>query len=319
MSQINAEFGRGNDLNSYRGTTWYTDAGGSGTFSTGAISYTDFYGKRVSSPVPSTIDVLVVAGGGSSGYGWVEVDQPPWPGGGGGAGGMCEQSGRSISAGTTYTITVGAGGSPATSQVPPRYGQGNNGSNSIFDTITSIGGGGGGPASTYTMSGAPGGSGGGAGNYAGNTGYYPAGYPGRALQGNSGGATGYGNDGGSMVPPGWGEAWEGGPCYGGGAGAPGNTTGAGRANSITGSSVTYAKGGGYDGLYGLAGATNSGNGGSAVWYGVWNGLGVAGGSGVVIVRYPNTYSTATVTGSPTYTNTGGYHVYKFTGSGTIRW
>lgn len=51
ISDINAEFGRGNDLNSYRGTTWYTDAGGSGTFSSGAISISDFYGKRATSPM----------------------------------------------------------------------------------------------------------------------------------------------------------------------------------------------------------------------------------------------------------------------------
>lgn len=50
MAQINAEFGRGNDLNSYRGTTWYTAAGGSGTFSTGALSFSDFYGKQATSP-----------------------------------------------------------------------------------------------------------------------------------------------------------------------------------------------------------------------------------------------------------------------------
>jgi hypothetical protein len=50
MSAINAEFGRGNNLNAYRGTTWYTDAGGSGTFSSGALSFSDFYGKRATSP-----------------------------------------------------------------------------------------------------------------------------------------------------------------------------------------------------------------------------------------------------------------------------
>jgi hypothetical protein len=50
IQQINAEFGRGNNLNAYRGTTWYTDAGGSGTFSTGALSMSDFYGKRATSP-----------------------------------------------------------------------------------------------------------------------------------------------------------------------------------------------------------------------------------------------------------------------------
>jgi hypothetical protein len=50
MAQINAEFGRGNDLNSYRGTQWYTAAGGSGTFPAGAISFSDFYGKQLASP-----------------------------------------------------------------------------------------------------------------------------------------------------------------------------------------------------------------------------------------------------------------------------
>lgn len=50
IAQINSEFGRGNNLNAYRGTGWYTDAGGSGTFSTGAISLSDFYGKRLTSP-----------------------------------------------------------------------------------------------------------------------------------------------------------------------------------------------------------------------------------------------------------------------------
>ena len=45
MSDINSVFGRGNNLNAYRGTTWYTAAGGSGTFSSGAISFSDFYSK----------------------------------------------------------------------------------------------------------------------------------------------------------------------------------------------------------------------------------------------------------------------------------
>jgi len=46
MSQINSVFdSRGNNLNAYRGTTWYTAAGGSGTFSSGTISFNDFYLK----------------------------------------------------------------------------------------------------------------------------------------------------------------------------------------------------------------------------------------------------------------------------------
>jgi len=44
-----------------------------------------------------------------------------------------------------------------------------------------------------------------------------------------------------------------------------------------------------------------------------------GGSGIVVVRHPDTYAQATVTGSPTITTSGGYIVYKFTGSGTISW
>lgn len=50
MSAINTEFGRGNNMGAYRGTSWYTDAGASGTFSAGTIKYSDFYGKRKTSP-----------------------------------------------------------------------------------------------------------------------------------------------------------------------------------------------------------------------------------------------------------------------------
>jgi hypothetical protein len=46
MSQINSVFdGRGNNLNAYRGTTWYTAAGGSGTFPSTPIAFSDFYLK----------------------------------------------------------------------------------------------------------------------------------------------------------------------------------------------------------------------------------------------------------------------------------
>jgi hypothetical protein len=41
---------------------------------------------------------------------------------------------------------------------------------------------------------------------------------------------------------------------------------------------------------------------------------------VVILRYPTTYSAAALTtGSPTYATSGGYHIYTFTGSGSITW
>lgn len=60
MAQIDAEFGRGNNLNSYRSTAWYTDAGGSGTFSSGALAMSDFYSKRLTAPV-SYSNPLVMA------------------------------------------------------------------------------------------------------------------------------------------------------------------------------------------------------------------------------------------------------------------
>ena len=46
--------------------------------------------------------------------------------------------------------------------------------------------------------------------------------------------------------------------------------------------------------------------------------GAAGGSGIVIIRYADSYAAATsTTGSPTITVAGGYRVYKWTGSGSI--
>jgi hypothetical protein len=44
----------------------------------------------------------------------------------------------------------------------------------------------------------------------------------------------------------------------------------------------------------------------------------AGGSGVVIIRYPDTYDAATsTTGSPNVIVTGGYRIYRFWQSGSI--
>ena len=109
------------------------------------------------------VEYLVVAGGGggAGGYG----------SGGGGAGGFRTGAGYAVTAGQSYTITVGAGGG-AGPAVPGTPNFGSNGSSSVFDTITSAGGGGGGSGDSGDPStdvvGRNGGSGGGGGYYSTN-------------------------------------------------------------------------------------------------------------------------------------------------------
>lgn len=55
IQQINSEFGRGNNLNSYRGTNWYTDSGDFGNFSSNSLGISEFYSKR------STIPTFVIS------------------------------------------------------------------------------------------------------------------------------------------------------------------------------------------------------------------------------------------------------------------
>jgi hypothetical protein len=268
---------------------------------------------------PPNVEYLVVAGGGGGGS---------YRAGGGGAGGFRTDTGLTVSSGSSITVTVGAGGAGGTTAL-----QGAKGSDSVFSTITSTGGGFGGGAGGTTTGGSGGSGGGGtsSGN-AGGAGNTPSTSP---SQGNTGGTGG-----------GFSDKY--GAGGGGGAsavGANGTTSvggngGAGTASSISGTSTTYAGGGGGGAIFsapsssggagggggsptnssGTAGTTNTGGGGGGA-NSTDDGTqhnGGAGGSGIVIIRYVDTYDAASATtGSPTITVAGGYRVYKWTASGSI--
>jgi hypothetical protein len=260
--------------------------------------YHTFASTGTFTPLQSlTADYLVVAGGGGGGG----------LGGGGGAGGLrCTvtatggggslETPLSLSA-TGYTVTVGAGGNGAIVTSSGEVTAATNGSNSVFSTITSTGGGAG--SGGINANGLSGGSGGGA---RGGTGTSYTGGSGTTNQGYAGGNNATtGNT----------------PCGGGGGagqvGANATSTTGGKGGDgvttlISGTSVTYAGGGGgatFQG--GTAGAGGTGGGGAAAPAGANNsatagtantgggggGTGYQtnytnaanGGSGIVIVRY----------------------------------
>lgn len=274
---------------------------------------------------PSSVEYLVVGGGGAGG-GSANRDV----GSGAGAGGYRTSASFSVTGGTPYTVTVGAFGAGVTNDV------GANGSASVFSTISSAGGGGGGRRNQTAGSG---GSGGGS-SYTNGTrglGNTPSTSP---SQGNNG-ATGTADSGGGVTGAGGG---------GGGADAAAtNANGAnGTASSITGTSTTYAAGGGgsaypgytagtggssgiggaggqgvttTDTVLGVAGTTNRGGGGGGSYAGA--GLfaaGANGGSGVVVIAFPDSFGAPTISGGLVYDQPtrSGYRVYRFTsGTGTI--
>ena len=260
------------------------------------------------------VDFLVVAGGGSGGSQY---------GGGGGAGGLKttttyggSEASLSLLKSTPYNVTVGEGGVGVLFSATS-----NNGQDSLFDSITSKGGGYGGKflgGSTPSTGGNIGGSGGGggmglsagvstAGGIATPTGQGSDG--GDGYRGSSGGDYLGGGGGGSSAPGQDGNA---------GAVSTGGFGGAGSSVSITGTTLSYAGGGGGSGSTtgGAGGAggggigsgnsyngatingtinTGGGGGGMLPYSGELSG---SGGSGIVILRYPTAkFSSYAVTGT----------------------
>jgi hypothetical protein len=157
-----------------------------------------------------------------------------------------------------------------------------------------------------------GGGGGSGGAGAGGVNVAPNGGPGTQLFNGGiyagGGGGGYGLN----TPGGSGQAGGGSPNAG--PGAPNSGSGGG----AVGSSLDGGGGGGAGGVieklnqsleYNKLYVIEVGGGGG--------GTAGPGGSGIVVIRYPNTYAKATVTGDPIFEDRDGYYWYTFTGSGTI--
>jgi hypothetical protein len=258
-----------------------------------------------------TCDYLVIAGGGGGGGG-----TSGYIGGGGGAGGLRStvtatggggslEAALSLTTKTSYTVTIGAGGTLGV------VGNGTNGGNTTFSTVTSIGGGGGGggqPSSANAGNSGGSGGGGGTANLSGTGGAGGARTTGQGYAGGSGwnrnGVSGQLNGGG-----------------GGGAGVAGTNGGNGQlgvgGNGVqitsfatptnTGANGGYYAGGGGGGSFSLGNAAgglgggavgaqantgsginpviNTGSGGSGGDDSPYNGTN--GASGLVIVRYAN--------------------------------
>jgi hypothetical protein len=241
--------------------------------------------------------VVVAGGGGGADYGG---------GGGGGyrssviggdSGGGSSAETSFVLANGVHTLTVGAGGA---------Y-NGSNGSNSVFSTITALGGGGGGDLDAASS----GGSGGGCAD-AGRGGVVGAGTANQGFAGALGAsdAATYTSGGGGGGAAAVGSAASGTNAGNGGAGVLSPFTGeyyAGGGGGFAGGGSAGVGGIGGGGNQATAGSANTGGGGGA---------GAAGGSGIVLFTLP-VYKTATFSGGVTYTRTtvSGNYLYRVTAAG----
>lgn len=203
----------------------------------------------------TSVEYLVVGGGGGAGNGYDNA------GGGGGGAGMVLTGYLDVVPGTTYTVTVGSGGTGGADARANNAGTAGN--DSVFGSITALGGGNG-------------------------LGSRTGGTAGAAQIGDTNAPTGGSGSGGGAGGKGGGGA--------GGAGSNnlgtlGGTGGIGVSNSITGSAVTYGVGGAGGGAgtpttNGANGTANRGNGGQGGKSGSSDSAsGGNGGSGLVVIRY----------------------------------
>jgi len=221
----------------------------------------------------TTVECLLVAGGGGSG-GCRSGGSTDASGGAGG--GQVVKTFLTVVPGTSYTITIGAGGAGGASGAN----DGSNGTNSSFGSLLICGGGGGGRAGTT------GGAAGINGNAGTNT-NTSAGHGG--WQGNVKGGRGLGGGGGGVATTS--QAFStGGGGAGGNAYSPWFTTNVAQVG--LGGPSLYGFGAGGDGMYArgsdfqsFAPNANSGYGASAIQAAGTAAAGVTGGSGYALISY----------------------------------
>ena len=301
IAQTGGTFAAGSTFSLYgiASEVWAAKATGGTITNDVQYTYHTFTSSGTFTPTQSlTCDYLIIAGGGGG----------AGQGGGGGAGGYRNITGSSLSA-TGYAVTVGGGGAGGAADTSGSGNAGTKGSDSVFNSFTSTGGGlGSNNYATATLG--SGGSGGGAGlldgtnsTGAGNT---PSTSP---SQGSNGGSGTAGNFAAGAV------GGNGSSSAAGAGGAGSNSLSTWATVTNTGVSGFYAGGGGggsddngYPAAGGAGGSggggagrrgnataggagtanTGSGGGGSGNTSGNVNvAAGGAGGSGIVIIRYAN--------------------------------
>jgi hypothetical protein len=260
------------------------------------------------------LQYLVVGGGGGGGTAGTGG------GGGGGSGGLLTSTvALSMLYGTTYAVTVGAGGTA----IGNGTGTGTNSSitGSSIASVFAYGGGGGKPAGTSGSGGfrainGLGGGGGGGGGFFGGDGGGGAGAAGSSGGTVPGGAGGIGVTT-NFITTSLATSLNVGDVssnlvYFAGGGRGGDAGGAARAGSLGGGGAALGGAGG-----GGAGKAYTGGGGAAGAGGSGSSTPGKGGSGVVILSHTNAYPVASVTGGVTILGVGSNIFYTFTASGTL--
>ena len=288
----------------------YTDPGPGAVYRAHVFTSSGVFDvTELSSSLPNNVEYVVIAGGGGAGCdAYAPADRGA---GGGGAGGIHSNhpdmpsprrgAAFPVSA-QSYPVVIGGGGIGAYSD----GGKGNNGTDSVFSSITSTGGGAGGGHTSGMVNGNPGGSGGGATNDQSGLGVVSPsnqGFPGgNGATGGSYGGGGGGGAGGAGTPAPNSYGGNGGPGIQIKIAGPTTHTGTGALNPGPGEYQWFAGGGaGYgsnatggvgggansqgfspDPLTVLSGQSGTGGGGAGTRQGKGAG---SGGSGIVIARY----------------------------------